>query len=314
VWPAAAAAGAAAAGAAAAGAAAGAGVRDKLPRGFDSIPSALDALAAGEVVVVLDDEDRENEGDLVMAADKVPPASQPSAARCTPGARRAPRLSPRPPQVTTEAMAFFVEHTSGVVCIAMEGAALDRLALPLMVPSRENEEALYTAFTVTVDARRGISTGISAADRALTVRLLADPGSAAADFRRPGHMFPLRYRPGGVLARPGHTEAAVDLARLAGCQPAGAARPFASAPGRSQGAVLPTRALPAADTIRSAALSARAPASACCQRGRRVGPCIRPQPQPCVLAVGLEDMLRCSAVQACCARWSTMRTGAGDEV
>jgi len=141
-----------------------------------------------------------------------------------------------------------------------------------MVPSRENEEALYTAFTVTVDARRGISTGISAADRALTVRLLADPGSAAGDFRRPGHIFPLRYRPGGVLARPGHTEAAVDLARLAGCQPAGAAQPFASAPGRAHGAVLPTRALPAADTIRSAALSARAPASACCQRERLVRP------------------------------------------
>ena len=125
--------------------------------------------------------------------------------------------------MTTEAMAFFVEHTSGVVCIAMEGEALDRLALPLMVPSRENEEALYTAFTVTVDARNGISTGISAADRALTVRLLADPGSCAQDFRRPGHLFPLRYRPGGVLARPGHTEAAVDLSRLAGCQPAGGA-------------------------------------------------------------------------------------------
>ena len=124
-------------------------------------------------------------------------------------------------QMTTKAMAFFVEHTSGVVCVAMEGEALDRLALPLMVPSRENEEALYTAFTVTVDARKGISTGISAADRALTVRLLADPGSCAQDFRRPGHLFPLRYRPGGVLARPGHTEAAVDLSRLAGCQPAG---------------------------------------------------------------------------------------------
>ena len=123
-------------------------------------------------------------------------------------------------------MAFFVEHTSGVVCVAMEGDALDRLALPLMVPSRENEEALYTAFTVTTDARHGISTGISAADRARTVRLLADPASRAEDLRRPGHIFPLRYRPGGVLARPGHTEAAVDLARLAGCQPAGARTPF----------------------------------------------------------------------------------------
>lgn len=125
-------------------------------------------------------------------------------------------------------MAFFVEHTSGVVCVAMEGDALDRLALPLMVPSRENEEALYTAFTVTTDARHGISTGISAADRARTVRLLADPASRAEDLRRPGHIFPLRYRPGGVLARPGHTEAAVDLARLAGCQPAGARTCFVS--------------------------------------------------------------------------------------
>lgn len=161
--------------------------------GFDSIKDALADLAAGKMVVALDDEDRENEGDLIMNADKV----------------------------TTEAMAFIVEHTSGVVCIAMEGQDLDRLRLPLMVSSAENEEAMYTAFTVTVDLKDGISTGISAADRTLTIRHLANPAATPAEFRRPGHIFPLRYRPGGVLVRPGHTEASVDLARLSGSFPAG---------------------------------------------------------------------------------------------
>ncbi|KAI8470522.1 MAG: bifunctional GTP cyclohydrolase [Monoraphidium minutum] len=161
--------------------------------GFDSIASALEDLAAGKFVVVLDDEDRENEGDLIIAGDKV----------------------------TTEAMAFMVEYTSGVICIAMPGADLDRLRLPLMVDSRENNESMYTAFTVTVDLKDGTSTGISAADRAATIRAMADPAAAAADFRRPGHIFPLRYRDGGVLVRPGHTEAAVDLSRLAGSYPAG---------------------------------------------------------------------------------------------
>ncbi|KAG2447498.1 hypothetical protein HYH02_007424 [Chlamydomonas schloesseri] len=161
--------------------------------GFDSISSALEDLAAGKVVVVIDDEDRENEGDLIMNADKV----------------------------TTETMAFFVEYTSGVVCISMEGQDLDRLKLPLMINSAENEEAMYTAFTVTVDLRDGITTGISASDRAKTIRRLADPSATWTDFRRPGHIFPLRYRPGGVIVRPGHTEAAVDLARLSGSFPAG---------------------------------------------------------------------------------------------
>ncbi|GLI64825.1 hypothetical protein VaNZ11_008123 [Volvox africanus] len=161
--------------------------------GFDSITSALEDLAAGKLVVVLDDEDRENEGDLIMNADKV----------------------------TTETMAFLVEHTSGVVCISMEGRDLDRLRLPLMVSSAENEESMYTAFTITVDLRDGITTGISASDRAKTIRRLADPEASAGDFRRPGHIFPLRYRAGGVLVRPGHTEAAVDLARLSGSFPAG---------------------------------------------------------------------------------------------
>ncbi|KAG2425762.1 hypothetical protein HXX76_013388 [Chlamydomonas incerta] len=124
-------------------------------------------------------------------------------------------------KVTTETMAFFVEYTSGVVCISMEGQDLDRLKLPLMINSAENEEAMYTAFTVTVDLRDDITTGISASDRAKTIRRLADPTATWTDFRRPGHIFPLRYRPGGVIVRPGHTEAAVDLARLSGSFPAG---------------------------------------------------------------------------------------------
>lgn len=161
--------------------------------GFDSIASALEDLAAGKFVVVLDDEDRENEGDLIIAGDKV----------------------------TTEAMAHMVEYTSGVICIAMPGDDLDRLRLPLMVDSRENNESMYTAFTITVDLKHGTSTGISAADRAATIRAMSDPASKPDDFRRPGHIFPLRYRTGGVLVRPGHTEAAVDLSRLAGSYPAG---------------------------------------------------------------------------------------------
>lgn len=162
--------------------------------GFSSIKDALSELTAGNFLVVLDDENRENEGDLIIAADNV----------------------------TAADMAFMVEHTSGVICIGMEGADLDRLRLPLMVGSVENEESMYTAFTVTVDLREGISTGISAADRAATLRKLADPKAVAGEFRRPGHIFPLRARPGGVLARPGHTEASVDLGRLAGRFPAGA--------------------------------------------------------------------------------------------
>ncbi|EIE26942.1 3,4-dihydroxy-2-butanone 4-phosphate synthase [Coccomyxa subellipsoidea C-169] len=146
------------------------------------------------MIVVLDDEKRENEGDLIMAADKITPAD----------------------------VEFLRKHTSGYICVGMEGTVLDRLELPLMVSSAENDEAMYTAFTVTVDAREGISTGISAEDRARTLRLLADPAASAADFRRPGHINPLRSQPGGVLTRPGHTEAAVDMCRLAGCQPAGA--------------------------------------------------------------------------------------------
>lgn len=161
--------------------------------GFDAIPDAIAAISRGEMVVVLDDEHRENEGDLILAADLV----------------------------TEEAMAFVVNHTSGVVCVGMEGKDLDRLRIPLMIPPQDNEEAMATAFTVTVDLREGTSTGISAADRAATLRALASPDAQPEDFKRPGHIFPLRYRPGGVLRRPGHTEASVDLARLGGRAPAG---------------------------------------------------------------------------------------------
>lgn len=155
------------------------------------IEDAIAAIGRGEMVVVVDDAGRENEGDLIMAAEKVTPA----------------------------ALAFIVRHTSGVVCAAMTPARLDDLQLPLMVAN--NTESHRTAFTVTVDYRHGTSTGISAADRAATLRALADPAATADDFVRPGHVFPLRARPGGVLERRGHTEAAVDLAALAGLSPAG---------------------------------------------------------------------------------------------
>ncbi len=158
---------------------------------FAPIPEAVEAIRRGEIVVVVDDEDRENEGDLIMAAEAATP----------------------------ERIAFFVRHTSGVICMPMEGERLDALDLPLMVAS--NSESHRTAFTVSVDYRYGTSTGISAADRAATIRALADPTANPEDFARPGHIFPLRYQPGGVLRRAGHTEAAVDLARMAGFQPAG---------------------------------------------------------------------------------------------
>jgi 3,4-dihydroxy 2-butanone 4-phosphate synthase/GTP cyclohydrolase II len=158
---------------------------------MDSIEDALTALARGEMVIVLDDKGRENEGDLIIAADRATP----------------------------EALAFIVRHTTGIVCVALEGKRADALGLDPMVPA--NDDRHGTAFTVTVDARRGTSTGVSAADRATTIAALIDPATQPQDLMRPGHMFPLRARPGGVLERPGHTEAAVDLARLAGCAPAG---------------------------------------------------------------------------------------------
>jgi 3,4-dihydroxy 2-butanone 4-phosphate synthase / GTP cyclohydrolase II len=155
------------------------------------IEDALAAIARGEMVVVVDDAARENEGDLIMAAEKATPA----------------------------ALAFMVRHTSGVVCASLAAERLDALQLPLMVA--DNHEAQRTAFTVTVDYRHGTTTGISATDRAATLRALADPAIGPGDFARPGHIFPLRARPGGVLERRGHTEAACDLARLAGLRPCG---------------------------------------------------------------------------------------------
>ena len=160
---------------------------------FDPIEAVLDDVRAGRPVIVTDDADRENEGDLILAAEKA----------------------------TAESVAFMVKHTSGVLCVPMEGAELDRLDLPLMTPSARNTERMRTAYTVSVDAAQGVTTGISAADRAHTIRLLAHPQTGPADLVRPGHVFPLRYREGGVLRRAGHTEATVDLARLAGLRPAG---------------------------------------------------------------------------------------------
>ena len=158
---------------------------------FASIPDAVAAISRGEIVVVVDDEDRENEGDLIMAAEAATP----------------------------ENIAFFVRHTSGVICAPLTGERLDELEIPLMV--RDNTESHRTAFTYTVDYVHGTSTGISAADRAATLRALTDPATKPADLARPGHIFPLRYSDGGVLKRAGHTEAAVDLARMAGMYPAG---------------------------------------------------------------------------------------------
>jgi 3,4-dihydroxy 2-butanone 4-phosphate synthase/GTP cyclohydrolase II len=156
-----------------------------------SVDQAIAAIARGELVVVADDASRENEGDLILAAEKATP----------------------------EALAFMIRHTSGVVCVSLPPERLDHLQLPLMVA--ENNESHRTAFTVSVDLRRGTTTGISAADRSATIRALADPAAAAGDFVRPGHVFPLRSQAGGVLVRAGHTEAAADLARLAGLFPAG---------------------------------------------------------------------------------------------
>ena len=159
--------------------------------GFDTVESAIAAIGRGEFVVVVDDESRENEGDLIIAADAV----------------------------TSQAIAWMVRHTSGLLCVALPGPVLDDLQLPLMV--ERNGESHQTAFTVSVDLCHGIRTGISASDRAATLRALADPLADADDFVRPGHVFPLRARPGGVLERPGHTEAAHDLVRLAGRHPGG---------------------------------------------------------------------------------------------
>ena len=160
-------------------------------REFASIEEAVADIRAGRIIVVVDDEDRENEGDFLMAADKATP----------------------------EAVNFMIVHGRGLMCMPMLGERLEELQIPMMV--NDNTAPLGTAFTVSVDARRGVTTGISAYDRAVTIRTLVNPLSRPADLTRPGHIFPLRAMPGGVLRRAGHTEAAIDLARLAGCAPAG---------------------------------------------------------------------------------------------
>ena len=158
---------------------------------FNTVEEILADLRAGRMVIVMDDEERENEGDLIMAAERATPQS----------------------------VAFMIRHTSGILCVPMEEEWLDRLDLPQMVVN--NSESHRTAFTVSVDAISGTTTGVSSNDRARTIRTLARPDAGATDFTRPGHIFPLRARRGGVLVRTGHTEAAVDLCRLAGMQPVG---------------------------------------------------------------------------------------------
>jgi 3,4-dihydroxy 2-butanone 4-phosphate synthase/GTP cyclohydrolase II len=158
---------------------------------FDSVADAVAAIAAGRPVIVTDDAERENEGDLIMAADLV----------------------------SVEGVALMIRHGSGIVCVAMREAELRGLGLGPMVAN--NRESRRTDFTVSVDAAAGIATGISAADRARTIRLLGDRSTRPDQLVQPGHVFPLRARAGGTLERPGHTEAAVDLAALAGRHPSG---------------------------------------------------------------------------------------------
>jgi len=158
---------------------------------YAPIEEAIDAIARGEFLIVVDHEDRENEGDLILAADKVTP----------------------------EAIAFMVRYTSGLICMPVVGERLDDLQLPLMVA--DNTDIHRTSFTVSVDYTSGTTTGISAEDRSATIKAMIDPATRPSEMARPGHVFPLRYCEGGVLRRPGHTEAAVDFARLAGLYPAG---------------------------------------------------------------------------------------------
>ena len=159
--------------------------------GLDPIGDAISAMAAGRPVLVVDNEDRENEGDIIFAAE----------------------------HATPELMGWTVRYSSGVICVPLDADRADALALPPMVAV--NEDAKGTAYTVSCDAAVGVSTGISATDRALTARILADPQSQPNSLTRPGHVFPLRAVKGGVRERPGHTEAAVDLCRLAGLEPVG---------------------------------------------------------------------------------------------
>lgn len=159
--------------------------------GFSTIESALEDIREGKMVIVIDDEGRENEGDIVMAAEKV----------------------------SAESINFIARYARGLICVALEGRRLDELRLGMMV--QDNTAKMGTPFTVSVDAVRGTTTGISAYDRAVTVKALVEGGTRPDDLARPGHIFPLRAADGGVLRRAGHTEAAADLARLAGLQPAG---------------------------------------------------------------------------------------------
>ncbi len=162
-----------------------------MPSPFATIEEAIEAIRSGRMVVVIDDEDRENEGDLTLAAQ----------------------------HITPEAIAFMATHGRGLICVALEAQLLDHLQIPLMV--RDNTSPFETAFCITVEAREGTSTGISAGDRSRTIQALVAPEAQASDFVKPGHMFPLRARAGGVLTRTGQTEASVDLARLAGLHPSG---------------------------------------------------------------------------------------------
>jgi len=153
---------------------------------FDTMDEALEAFARGEFLVVMDDENRENEGDIILSASKC----------------------------TTEKMAWMIKHTSGYICISLSDERVSDLDIPMMVP--DNQERHRTAYTVTVDCKEGTTTGISAHDRALTARSLVSPSVSPSDFTRPGHLVPLRARPGGVLERKGHTEAGLDLCKIAG--------------------------------------------------------------------------------------------------
>lgn len=160
---------------------------------MNSIEQAIEAIRAGGMIVVVDDEDRENEGDLVMAAQKA----------------------------TAQAITFMARQGCGLICLPLMGQQLDHLGVPLMVANDVSGDSFKTAFTITIEATKGVTTGISAADRAKTILAASNPSSSPEAITTPGHIFPLRARPGGVLERPGHTEASVDLARLAGLWPAG---------------------------------------------------------------------------------------------
>ncbi len=159
--------------------------------GLSTIAEAIEDIKVGKFAIIVDDEDRENEGDLALAAEKV----------------------------TTKAINFMILHARGLICLPIKGERLDELGIPMMV--RDNTSKFSTAFTVSVEAKHGVSTGISAADRAETIKIIIDPKTKSEDLVQPGHMFPLRAREGGVLVRAGHTEAIVDLAKLTGLYPAG---------------------------------------------------------------------------------------------